>query len=231
MAKFSKDSHCECCNLKINIFRFLTDEELAEINKTRYEVHFNKGETIFKQGGPLTHLACLTNGLAKVYLEGRNNKNIILKILRSSEMTGGPGFPVDFRHHFSVSALTEARACFIDIHAFEDMIRRNPQFSLEFIKYLNTTTIRFFDKIQSLTQKHMHGRIADSLLYLSKNIYRNDEFQTELSRQEIADMSAMTKESAIRILKEFKDDNIIDFHGNSFHILKSEQLESISITG
>ena len=69
-------------------------------------------------------------------------------------------------------------------------------------------------------------------MILSKvNIYRNDEFQTELSRQEIADMSAMTKESAIRILKEFKDDNIIDFHGNSFHILKSEQLESISITG
>jgi len=195
------------------------------------EVQFHKGETIFKQGGPLTHLACLTSGLAKIYLEGRNNKNLVLKILRPTELAGGPGFPVDYRHHFSVSALTEARACFIDINAFEEMIRKNPQFTMEFIKYLNTTTIRFFDKIQSLTQKHMHGRIADSLLYLSNNIYRGSEFQTELSRQELADMSAMTKESAIRILKEFKDDGIIDYNGSSFNILKAEQLESISITG
>ena len=231
MAKFSKESHCTCCNLKVNIFRFLTDEELAEINMTRYEVHFNKGETIFKQGGPLTHVACLTSGMAKIYLEGRNNKNLILKILRPTELAGGPGFPVDYRHHFSVSALTEARACFIDINAFEEMIRRNPQFSMEFIKFLNTTTIKYFDKIQSLTQKHMHGRIADSLLYLARTIYNETNFQTELNRQELADMSAMTKESAIRILKEFKDDGIIDYNGNSFNILKSEQLESISVTG
>ncbi len=231
MAKFSMEAQCACCNLKVNIFRFLSEDELAEINKTRHEVHFFKGETIFKQGGPLTHIACLTSGLAKVYLEGRNSKNLILKILKSAEMTGGPGFPVDYRHHFSVSALTEARACFIDINVFEDMVRRNPQFSIEFIKYLNTTTIRFFEKIQTLTQKHMHGRIADSLLYLSNGIYNATEFVTELNRQEIAEMSAMTKESAIRILKEFKDDGIIDYHGNSFKILKKEQLETISVTG
>ena len=186
---------------------------------------------IFKQGSPFTHLACLTTGLAKVYIEGRNHKNIILKILKSTEVVGGPGFLVDTRHHFSVSALTEASACFIDINAFEEMIRQNSQFSVEFIKHLNTTTIRFFEKIQSLTQKHMHGRIADSLIYLSKNIYGSDHFSTELNRQEIAEMSAMTKESATRILKEFKDDNIIEYNGNSFHILKKDQLETISITG
>lgn len=53
MAEFKKETHCSCCNLKLNIFRFLTDSELAQINKNRFEVHFNKGETIFKQGGPL----------------------------------------------------------------------------------------------------------------------------------------------------------------------------------
>lgn len=231
MATFSKKSHCECCNLKLNIFRFLSEEELEVINKSRYEVRFNQGEMIFKQESPFTHLACLTNGLAKIYIEGRNQKNIILKILRPTEMVGGPGFPVDYRHHFSVSALTEASACFIDVNAFEEMLRRNPQFSMEFIKHLNTSTIRFFEKIQSLTQKHMHGRIADSLLYLSNDIYHGDEFITELHRQEFADMSAMTKESAIRILKEFKNDGIIDYNGNSFKIKRKEQLETISVTG
>lgn len=231
MAKFEKEENCNCCNLKFNIFRFLNENELEELNKDRFEVHFHKGETIFKQGGPLTHIACVTNGMAKVYIEGENGKNIILKIVRSGEMFGGPGFQVDNRHHFSVSALTDAKACFIDVQAFENAVRNNSHFALEFVKHMNTATIYLYNKLQNLTQKQMHGRIADVLLYLANRVYINGKFETTLSRQDLADMSAMTKESSIRILKELKDDKIISFEGNNFHILNPTQLEAISKRG
>ena len=231
MAIFIKTSNCSVCNLKMNLFRFLDKEQLAYINKTRHEVKFHKGETIFKQGGPLTHIACLTSGNAKVYIESHLNKNTILKILKPSELVGGPGFYVDYRHHFSVSALTESTACFIDVHVFEEMIKINTSFAMEFIKYLNNITIKLYDKLISLTHKQMHGRISDTLLYLSKEIYNSNTFQTMLSRQDLADLSAMTKESAIRILKEFKDEGIIDFSTNIFNILKEDVLVKISKTG
>ncbi len=231
MAKFTKDTHCKCCSLKLNLFKFLTDEELEVVNESRYEVSFNKGETIFKQGGPLTHIACITEGMAKVYLEGTKHKNIILKVARPTELIGGPGFQVDNRHHFSVSAISQTRACFIDAQAFEQMLKTSTPFALEFIKYLNTTTIQLYNKIQTLTQKQMHGRMADTLLYLSKVIYTNEAFETTLSRQDLADMSAMTKESAIRIMKDLKDEGIIDCDANSFKILNEKQLTNISATG
>jgi CRP/FNR family transcriptional regulator len=231
MATFTKGVHCASCNLKMNIFCYLNDDQLEYINKDRFEVHFHKGEVIFKQGGPLTHIACLTNGLAKIYIEGQDKKNMILKILKPTELVGGPGFPVDYRHHFTVSALTDSSACLIDIHAFEEMIKTNAEFSFGFIKYLNQTTLQLHDKLMNLTHKQMHGRIADTLLYLSKEIYKSNTFETPLNRQEIADMSAMTKESAIRILKELKDDNIIDFTTSGFTILNESSLLQISITG
>lgn len=231
MAKFTKDSHCNCCNLRHNLFKFLNEEEMEVINSSRYEVYFNKGETIFKQGGPLTHIACITHGFAKIYLEGHKNKNIILKVAKESELIGGPGFQVDNRHHFSVSAITNAKACFIDIQAFEQILNSSTPFSLEFIKHLNSMTIQLYQKMQGLTQKHMHGRIADTLLYLSRAIYTDPNFETTLSRQDLADMSSMTKESAIRIMKEFKDEGIIDCEANYFKILKEDQLDSISKTG
>ncbi|MEZ5197435.1 MAG: cyclic nucleotide-binding domain-containing protein [Bacteroidales bacterium] len=165
----------------MNLFRFLDDEQLKFINETRHEVSFLKGETIFKQGGPLTHIACLTSGKAKIYIESPDRKNMILKILKPSEMAGGPGFNVDYRHHFSVSALVDSTACFIDVSAFEEMLKSNSLFAMEFIKYLNMITIKFYDKLVSLTHKQMHGRIADTLLYLSKEIYQNHQFQTLLS--------------------------------------------------
>ena len=214
----------------MNLFRFLDDEELEIINKTRHEVRFHKGETIFKQGGPFTHIACLTSGMAKIYIENANKKNLILKILKPTELVGGPGFNVDFRHHFSVSALTDSSACFIDVNTFKQMVEKNSIFAMEFIKHLNQASIKYYDRMMSLTHKQMHGRIADSLLYLAQ-VYNNNDFETALSRQDIADLSAMTKESAIRICKEFKVDGILDYTANKFKILNEDALRKISRTG
>jgi CRP/FNR family transcriptional regulator len=231
MAKFVKIEDCAQCSHQLGLFKTLTNNELESINEARYEVSFNKGETIFKQGGPLTHLACIIEGMGKIYIEGSKNRNIILKIAKPVEMIGGPGFLVDNRHHFSVSAVTDTKACFINVEAFEEMLKASSAFSMEFVKHLNSITIEVYNKLQGLTQKQMHGRIADTLLYLSKNIYSNPRFETSLSRQDLADMSAMTKESAIRIIKEFRDERIIRCEGNDFTIMDESRLTSISLAG
>jgi len=231
MATFSKESHCTNCTQKLNIFHLLSEQEIEFINSTRYEVSFRKGETIFKQGGPLTHIACLTSGMAKVYLEGNQSNNIILKIVTPSELIGGPGFQVDYRHHFTVTAISDVKACFIQIEAFEQLLAENNQFATEFIKHINQITILLYGKMQNLIQKQMHGRLADTLLYLSKHVYKNNTFTTTLSRQDIADMSAMTKESSIRIMREFKDDGILECEVNDFKILDEDHLLSVSQTG
>jgi CRP/FNR family transcriptional regulator, polysaccharide utilization system transcription regulator len=77
----------------------------------------------------------------------------------------------------------------------------------------------------------MPGRIADVLIYLKDKVYLTNPFHTTLSRQDLADMSGMSKESAIRILREFKDEGIIQVSGNDFEILNFEHLVKISQTG
>jgi CRP/FNR family transcriptional regulator len=52
-----------------------------------------------------------------------------------------------------------------------------------------------------------------------------------ISRQDLADLSGMSKESSIRILKEFKDEGILTVDGNTMQILNPEQLKKISETG
>lgn len=231
MAQFIKTADCTNCALKLNLFCFMTDEQLAKINKERQEVAFKPGETIFKNGGPLTHILCLTSGKVKVYLEDQNNKKILLGIVKPVQLIGGPGFLVDERHHVTVTAMEETVACFIKAEHYKEVMRTNPEFSMELVKYLNKKIILYFDKINSLTHKHMHGKLADTFLYLANEIYNSDKFETPLSRQDLADMSAMTKESTIRIMKEFKDGGILAFNTSHFEILNKNQLEIISRTG
>ena len=88
-----------------------------------------------------------------------------------------------------------------------------------------------FNKVVSLTQKQMHGRMADGLLYLANDFYRSSTFEVQLSRQEIGDLTAMSKDSAIRILKDFERDGIISLNGSMLTVMDMEQLYDISLKG
>ncbi len=96
---------------------------------------------------------------------------------------------------------------------------------------MNERIIKHYDKFINLTHKHTHGKIADTLLYLADHVYNSDSFETPLSRQDFADMSAMTKESAIRVLKEFESEGIINCGTHHFEILKKEALRKINKFG
>lgn len=227
MENLDKRTHCLHCKFQSSIFRFLTDTELDYINGLRFEVSFKAGENIFKQGGPLTHIICITSGMAKVFLEAEDNNDIILRLMKPTELIGGPGFKTDHRHHFSAAALVDTVACFIEVGAFEKLVNENSMFAMEMIAYLNRAHIGLYNKLLTNTNKHMSGRMAGTLLYLSEQVYESHMFETALSRQDLADMSGMTKESAIRVLREFKNEGILDCYNSHFDIANKEALRKI----
>jgi CRP/FNR family transcriptional regulator len=230
MARFIQSQNCVDCNCKNSIFSSLSTTELELINNNRYEVSFKAGEIMFKQGTPSPHFLCLTTGLAKLYIEGYG-KNLILSLVKPVEYILGPGIYVDNRHHYSASAVEDSTACLVDVTTFRQIMRGNPDFADEFIRRISIMTIFNFEQFISLTQKQMNGRIADALFYLSDQIYGKNPFEMTISRQDLADLSGMSKESAIRILKEFKDEGILTVDGNNLHILNPQQLKKISETG
>jgi len=146
-------------------------------------------------------------------------------------MIGGPGMYTDFRHHFSATAVEETHACFIDAVIFNEILKNNITLANELLRQGNERDKLMFDKLLSLTQKHMPGRIADTLLYLNKAIYKTNPFYLTVSRQDLADMSSMTKESVIRILKDFKDAEFISVNKDEIKILNEKALINISETG
>lgn len=223
--------NCKNCTKRNNIFALLNDSELDEVDQHRYEVTFNKGEIIFKQGSPLTHVACITEGLAKIYIEGLNKRNLVLSIVKPVEMIGGPGIFVDYVHHFSVAAVEETTACLVDTKVIESLIEKNSEFACDLLKRTNQISIGNFKKFINLTQKQMAGRIADAFLMFEEEIYGRNPFLLTLSRQDIADLTAMSKENVIRMIKLFKDQGIIKVDGNVVEILNKTELVRISETG
>ena len=223
--------HCKECPLKIELFNCLNDDELDEINKSRFQVKYNPGEIIFKQGTAMTHLICVTNGLVKIYLEGIRKRNLILRFIKPVTIIGGPGMFVDRKNHFTAKTVEETIACHIDANVFEKIVENNSNFALALLKWINEFTVDNFKKYIELTQKNMPGRIAGALLYLYNEIYNEDKHIIKINRQDLADLTAMSKESAIRKLKEFKDDRLIKTDSSKIFIKKLDQLKAISHYG
>jgi len=231
MAKFLKLENCKHCNRMIDLFKVMTKEEIDYMNEKRYEVEFNPGEIIFKQGTSLTHILCVTEGLVKIYIEGYNHRNLVLNLVRGGEMIAGPGMWTDNRHHFSVAAVEETTTCFVEVPVFLEIVKNNQALAQELLKRASTRDVQHFEKMITLTQKQMHGKVADVLLFLNKKIYPTNPMYLTISRQDMADMITITKESLIRVLKEFKDAGFISLQGNELKILNEKVLQNVSDNG
>ena len=82
---------CLYCENKSPLFRLLTNEQLELVEQNRTHVIFQPGETIRKQGTKMTHVTSVNCGLAKLYLEGIDHRNVILRLIKPTNFIGGPG--------------------------------------------------------------------------------------------------------------------------------------------
>jgi CRP-like cAMP-binding protein len=224
-------TNCMACRSRSDVFNALENDEIQRVDCQRVSIHYNPGEIIFKQGTPCNNFICITSGLVKLYIEHENSHNVILGLIRPINYIFEPGAFVDQRHHFTAVASEETSACLIDASIMQELMRSNPEFATEYINKVSIQAIDLLKKISSYSQKHVFGRMADMLLYLQTNIYKDNPFDLTISRQDLADLSGMTKESAIRVMKKFKDENIITLEGNRLEILSLAKLEAISKNG
>lgn len=222
---------CLTCELKSPIFCQLKEKELELINKTKLTVVFQKGETIRKQGAFMSHVISVNAGLAKLYLENNRHHNTIVRLVKPTNFIGGPGIFLDRLHHFSVSALIETTVCFIDVDIFIKILDLNKAFAHEFMKDLSLTILTVYDRLVLLTQKHMPGRVADSLLYLADEIFLSHSFKSYLTKQDIADLSGMAKDSTMKTLRQFQKMGIISCDEHEIQILDYQALKRISKIG
>lgn len=222
---------CKGCACMSPMFELLTDEELSVINKGKITVLFRAGETIRKQGTFMSHVTSLNSGLAKLYLEGRNQKHTIMRIVRPTNFIGGPGMYLDQVHHFSLSAMQDTIVCFIEMQSFKQIIFQNKAFGEEFLKDFSSNILLVYQRLINLTQKQIPGRMADSLIYLFEDVFKSNRIDFHFSRQDLADLAGISKDSCVKILREFEEDGIILFRSHGIELLDEPALKKISMLG
>ncbi len=212
------------------IFEFLTKEQKQSILDNSTHLRYKKGETICKQGAFANHIMVITEGLAKTYLEGSNDKNLIIDILKPINWIGLSSVYNEPTYNFSAATIIDSSICFIEKNTFIEILNQNNEFANKVIGKLCRHSKHFFNKITSLGNKQLHGRFADALLYLQK-VAKSPTIELSITRKEIGELAGISTESAIRLLSELNHDGIIKLEGKVITILKENLLEKLSQIG
>jgi len=225
------NSHCSIFDFEKSWYELLTDSEKQLIDEHSVSLTFKKGETVCKQGAFASHIFFLEEGLVKVYLEERKNSLILTLSTNHSLLGLSSIFEGNNKLQYSISTYTDSKIRMIDIQIFKQILKQNSEFSFRIINILNESTTQVYGRFYSLTQKQLHGRLADILLCMSTRIFKSKTFELPLSRADLGDLTGMSTESVIRMMKEFKDDGLIDAQCKNIVLLDLERLERISNFG
>ena len=135
------------------------------------KVHlFEKNETIYKQNEQPTYLMCLLKGKIKVYMNGVGGRTQIIRVIEQMGIFSYRAAFVNENYKTSASAFEASTVCMIPINVIRSIIEENNELAVFFIRQLCKMLGEADALTVNLTQKHMRGRLAESLIIL-KNKY------------------------------------------------------------
>ena len=212
----------------------LTDQEQAIVNAHVEVVHYAKNEIIHHDGEESKYMWMLLEGKVRIYKEGIGQRQQIIQLLKPYDIFGYRACLVHEAYNSSASAFDACTVYRLEREVFCRLVEGNSalcyQVMLMMAKDLAFSEIRTVN----LTQKHIRGRLAESLLLLKRNYgYEEDEetLAMTLSREDLANMSNMTTSNAIRTLSQFSQEGLIELDGKRIKITDEKGLEKISRLG
>ena len=224
----------QCLNGSHSLLKGLSKKEKETLVMHHTYAQYRKGEFLLKEGEKPHGLICLATGKVKVFKEGVGGREQILRMVRPQGFIGYRAIFAGSPYSASAVAIEDSAICIFEKDCFIRIIRKNADLALLFMKVFADELGFSINRTLSLTQKHIRGRLAESLLVLRDTYgFENDgkTIKVYLSREDIANFSNMTTSNAIRTLATLASEDIIALEGRKIMILDGPGLEKVSDLG
>lgn len=227
--KFEIPKCAQCEHRSKSIFSQLKPDEVENIDSSKGCNVFKKGQILFQEGNRLSGIFCIFKGKLKMYKTGPEGKEQIIRFAKSGDIIGYRAALSDEPLSVSAAALEEASACFIPKRVLFDTLASNQKFSFKMMEMACHEIGEANKIITNLAQKSVRERLAEVLLILSNTFGEDEEgnLDVKLTREEISSVVGTATESVIRLLSEFKKDNLISLNGKKISILEPRRLAEI----
>jgi CRP-like cAMP-binding protein len=220
--KSHKHVSCATCGArKSSLFGNFCEHETSHVDEHKSCSYFKKNQPLFIEGSFPRGVFCLNQGKVKVFTRGDEGKEQIIHIAKEGEIIGFRAMFSGEPYKVSASTLEECNICFIGKEDFLNMIDTNPSLRNGIMKELSKELGDRAVFITNMAQKSVRERLAFAMLILA-DIYGEEEIN--LTREDMANFVGTATETLIRLLKDFKEEGIIEIHTRKIEVINKEKL-------
>ncbi len=213
----------------------LLDEDEKRIITENFQIQtYKKNEMIYNEGEKAELLMCLIKGKVKIFKAGIGGRCQIMRLIRPVQYFGYRAYFAGGDYITAASAFENATIGLLPMSIIDELIKKNNKLACFFIKELAMDLGMSDTRTVNLTQKHIRGRLAESLLMLKDNYGLEEDGITlsiYMAREDLANLSNMTTSNAIRTLSNFATEKIIVVDGRKIQIVDEARLRKISRFG
>jgi hypothetical protein len=216
------------------MWRLLNEEERSILRANSIIAHYKRNQIIYSEGDEPKEMMCLLKGKVKIAKEGVGGRSQIIRMIRPIQYFAYRAYFAKERYLTSATACDLSTVCAIPMTIVDMLIHANSRLAMFFIRQLSADLGIADERTVNLTQKHIRGRLAESLLFLKDSYGLEEDGATisiYLSREDLANLSNMTSSNAIRTLSSFASERIIAMDGRKIKLIDEDQLRKISRMG
>ncbi|MDD3358148.1 MAG: Crp/Fnr family transcriptional regulator [Parabacteroides sp.] len=216
------------------VWRVLNDKERDILRNNTTIQFFKRNELIYCEGDEPKDMMCLLKGKVKIFKEGVGGRSQIIRMIKPVQYFGYRANFAQENYLTNASAFEGSTVCLIPMKVVTELVVGNSDLAMFFIRQLSVDLGIADERTVNLTQKHIRGRLAESLLFLQDSYGLEEDGATisiYLSREDLANLSNMTTSNAIRTLSNFVTERIIALDGRKIKIIDEDRLRKISKLG
>jgi CRP-like cAMP-binding protein len=215
------------------IFRRLSPQDRERVAAKAAVRHYARGDALFSEGDPSEQFLIVVTGRVKVFKTTPSGKDVILEIFTAGDPIGGAAVYEGWPFPASAVALEDTTCVALARRDLFELLEQNPSLVRGLLAGLTMRLVELTTRLAELTGGRVEPRFARLFLKLAHEVGRPERDGTfipvVLSRQELADMTGTTIETAIRIMSRWGKQRVVMTEKDGFLLLDRRELETLAM--
>lgn len=180
-------------------------------------ITLKKGQYLFSEGDDGRFFYIVRKGLVLITKYASSGRELALRLVKAGSVIGElPLYESNRVYLFNAIVQEESELYSIEYAVLEEYLEKKPQLAVALLKVLSRHMRKQHSKFRDLILYGKKGAVYSTLIRLANSYGEETEdgilLSVLLTNQELANYSAMARESLNRIFNDLKKDGIVDYH-------------------
>ncbi len=222
---------------QVPMFSGLGDQALEALAELAHVKELGSGEELFHKGDRGAQLYVIVSGRLNVGTTSPDGARVVFDIMDPGEVFGELALLSGGVRTGTVTAVEPAELLGIDRRSFLDLLRAQPDVSIELLAVLADRVVRISEQMEDRTFLNLEGRLAKQLLELVDDYGEpldggesGMRIDLELSQGALGEMVGTSRESINKQIKAWAREGVLEMNRGRIKIFRAEVLEGLAGT-